>query len=259
VKYLKPLKAGDPVSSGPASAGAWNELADAAQYVERLRRVGPNAAGRPLFADRTMVMVENASGYARDRFDVLGISDSILNPTDSANAFKSQMCLEGDTPATPDHYGKFVVLAQPLASNGIGWAWISGVCVVQIDFDYDDQPYADIKDADAGLLVADEGGAAQVLWKEADTGTLWAIVRLGVPHYTILRGKLDANLNAGSSAAMSIWEGDTLADSGRNVTVYDHAGMLGTGKKIASTTVVTASWTSGKWYVLTSAACEVAQ
>jgi hypothetical protein len=52
---------------------------------------------------------------------------------------------------------------------------------------------------------------------------------------------------------MSIWEGAPLADSGRNVTVYDW--FLASGKKIASGARVAAVWNSGKWYVDTTDTC----
>ena len=93
----------------------------------------------------------------------------------------------------------------------------------------------------------------QVLWKEEGTGSKWAVVRLGSPAYPKLFGKLDADLTAGSSATMSIWEGSTLADSGRNITVHDW--FLPTGKKLKSGAKVAAVWNSGKWYVDTTDTC----
>ena len=254
--HIARVKSGDPLSAGPGSAAAWSEVVGAVEYVERLRSSGVNQAGKPLFADRTMVLVKNGSGVTRDRFSVLGIYNSIISPTTSENLFKQQVYLEGVTPTVPDYCGKFAILAQSLKDDAIGWAWVSGVCVCQVDYDYAAQPYADIKDSDAGLLEAGEGGSAKVLWKETGTGTLWSVVRIGVPHYPILRGKLDGDLTAGGSATMSIWEAATLADSGRNVTVYD-PGAITALKKIASGSGLTASWTSGKWWMLAPYTCEV--
>jgi len=247
---------GDPLKI-PASVYA--EMLDVVQYVRILRNSESSSLVR-LARDRGLVKIKNESGADCARFEVLGIDGIIdaINPTDNLPAWKNEPVLSGITPATPTHCGRFVVLVEPLADDAIGWACLSGVVPVQVDFTYDAAVYADVTNADDSKLTAGEGGMT-VLYKGTGTGAKWALVKMGVPYWPILRGKLDANLNAGSSAAMSVWEGDTLADSTRNVTVYDHAGMLGTGKKIASTTVVTASWTSGKWYVLTSAACEVAQ
>jgi hypothetical protein len=70
----------------------------------------------------------------------------------------------------------------------------------------------------------------------------------------VLFGKLDGTLSAGSSATMSIWAGNPLADTTQNVTVYDWyleaAGSLATGTKVK------AEMYSGLWYV-TTAECPV--
>jgi hypothetical protein len=65
-------------------------------------------------------------------------------------------------------------------------------------------------------------------------------------------GKLDGVLNQGSSATMSIWAGDPLADTGDNITVYDW--FLGSGESIASGKKVKAEFICGKWYA-TAAEC----
>lgn len=65
-------------------------------------------------------------------------------------------------------------------------------------------------------------------------------------------GKLDGALSQGSSATMSIWAGDPLADTGDNITVYDW--LLGSGESIASGKKVKAEFICGKWYA-TSAEC----
>jgi hypothetical protein len=260
--HLRHLKSGDALDLGPQSAKAWNEAVDAARLVERLRKSGANAIDKPpAFGSQTLVRIRNASGVDVDRFGILGITDSVLDPTYSLNEWKCKIVFEGDTPATPDHYGKFVILAQPLKNGQIGWGFVSGICVVQVDYTYNDSPYADIKNGDDGVLLADEGGAAQVLWSEGGTESQWSIVRLGRPVYPTIRGKLDGDLNSGSSATMSVWAGATLADTSRNVTLYDSSTLpfISSGKKIASGTAVTASFTAGKWYLDTPAACEVDQ
>ena len=84
-----------------------------------------------------------------------------------------------------------------------------------------------------------------------DAAPIWEIVQN--PGKPRLFGRLDGDLSAGSSATMSIWEGSTLADSGRNVTVYDW--FLPTGKKLTYGAKVAAVWNSGKWYVDTTDTC----
>lgn len=236
-------------------ADIYNRFLSTIQYVEQLRR-GQKPDTQRMPRDCGLVCVKNASGAAVARFAVLGI-DGMIAATDPANnveSFKNGPCLSGRTPALETHRGKFVIVLQPLAADAIGWAVASGVVPVKVDFTYAGQPYADAKDTDKTALAGGEGGAAQVLWKESGTGAKWALVRVGMPTYPKLLGKLDGDLTqATGSATMSVWEGSTLADSGRNVTVYDW--FLATGKKIASGAKVAAEFKSGKWYVDTTGTC----
>jgi hypothetical protein len=146
-----------------------------------------------------------------------------------------------------------VVLAEAVRNGAVGWGVACGVVPCKVDLTYSGQPYADVAAGDRGKLAAGEGGAAQVLWKDEGTGTKWAVIRLGAPTYPKLFGKLDGDLFANSSATMSIWEGAPLADSSRNITVYDW--FLPSGKKLASGAKVAAFWASGKWYVDTTDTC----
>ena len=77
----------------------------------------------------------------------------------------------------------------------------------------------------------------------------------------ILHGKLDGDLNSGSSATMSVWADDPLADTGDNVTIYDSSTLpfITAAYKIPSGRAVTATHKSGKWYLHTIAGCEVDQ
>lgn len=195
------------------------------------------------------IRIKNESGADVDRFGILGIDD-LLTDVEEPNPVFS-----GIEPATPDHYGKFAVLLNSLVDDDIGLACVAGVVNVQVSFTYSDSPYADVLDGDDAKLVGSEGGMP-ILYKETGTGTKWALVQMGVPHYPVIRGTLDAALTVGSSATMSVWDGATLADSGRNVTVYDW--WLGTGRQLASGTKVSATWHSGKWYLEVSADCDEA-
>lgn len=256
---LRRPQRGDPLK---IPAFVYAEMLDTVEFVRGLRRSDSASLVR-LARDRGLVKVKNESGSDVARFGILGIDGiiSAINPTDDLAAWKNEPVLSGNTPDTDDHYGKFVVLVEPLADDAIGWGLASGVVPVQISFTYSDSPYADITNSDATKLTADEGGAAQVLYKETGTGTKWTLCRIGTPHRPVIRGKLDADLNSGSSATMSVWAGATLADTGRNVTVYDASSLpaITASKKIASGKGLSASWHDGKWHLLTPYACEVDQ
>jgi hypothetical protein len=171
--------------------------------------------------------VKNASGAARDRFDVLGIDDCWLDPAVGLEAWQSQMPLEGTTPAVADHDGRFVALIMPGAEDQIVWAVASGLAVAQVEVTsgLDWYEYADVTDGDATKLTLFPAGAAQVLWKESGTGTKWAIVRLGVPGIMgPFYAKCDEELVAGGSGTVSIYRrgpgGDWDTDTGRDVEAY---------------------------------------
>jgi hypothetical protein len=74
-------------------------------------------------------------------------------------------------------------------------------------------------------------------------------------HYANVHlGKLDAELSAGGSATVSLWEfttGATGRDTGRNVTAYDY--FLASGSLDANTKVKV-EWIGGRWFV-TAASC----
>ena len=70
------------------------------------------------------------------------------------------------------------------------------------------------------------------------------------------KGKLDGDLEQGSSATVSLWhhDGDSLVDTGVNVTAYDW--FLKTGETISSgLKVKVAKHQDGKWWV-EAAECE---
>ena len=199
--------------------------------------------------------MKNITGDSLGRDSIVGIGDALITPDGNLTQFRTQQIVEADTPTTPDHFGLWGVLTQPLRKDGIGWAQVSGLRAVQVDFDYEDQPYADIETDDLEKLKGGEGGA-RVIWKPEGTGIKWAVVRLGALVYPKLLGKLDEDLTQATGyATMSVWEGATLADSDRNVTAYDW--FLATGKKLASGVKVAAEWHAGKWYVDTTGTCPV--
>jgi len=163
-------------------ASDWNSFADAANahMAQQFSGGAPSDAARPGAAG--LVLVKNASGAARDRFDVLGISGVLIDPDDSEAGFLERVALSGATPDEDLHLGKFVILAEPAASGAIARAWAFGACPVSIDVDdVDEADYADIADGVTGYLTAGLTGGARILWREGGTGQQWALVVTGVP------------------------------------------------------------------------------
>src|SRR5690606_16315594 len=125
-------------------ADDWNRIVDATRafYEQQAPgRGGPATAG--IVRQSGVVLVKNASGQAQDRFAVLGIDAPIIPPDAEGNEdeFKRQVALSCVTP-TADHAGRFVVLLEPLADGAIGRACVSGVTVVRLQVENEDDTIA---------------------------------------------------------------------------------------------------------------------
>lgn len=155
---------------------AWNELMRLAQANRA--RVGDVGDGPFTGPEIPTVTVRNDSGGAVGQYGVLGINSVIIAPTQNAHLFQSVIGLAGITPSTASHMGKFVVLAEPLANGQIGKGWAEGVFPAKISITNVTHKFADIKAADASLLLSGTTGSARILWAESGTGSKMAIVRI---------------------------------------------------------------------------------
>jgi len=222
-------------------AGTFNTMVDAAKAWKSGRAgYGSTAAGyRP--PDTDVVLVENDSGGDRDRFDILGVDDVIISPTDNEDEFANRVMLSGTTPNPATHLGRFVVLLEPIADGEIGRASISGVCPCEIDVIDSAHAYADINpdSGDRYTPASRQFGSAEILWKESGTGTKWAVLRLGSPKL-FRRFELKTSLAIGGTATAHPldWTGaayaaDTASDN--EFTVYDSLGMYHGWARVAGT------------------------
>jgi len=159
-------------------ASTYNAFVDAAQDYQR-RKLSQQSTGQSTSRDADMVLIKNGSGADRARFEILGINTPVITPTDNLDEFRNRVALSGVVPTAANHWGKFVVLAEPIRNGLLGQAWLSGVCPVKVDVANANHWHADIADNSAANLKSSGGGAAQILWKESGTGVKWAVVRLG--------------------------------------------------------------------------------
>jgi len=161
-------------------AAAYNAFIDAAvDYRRRTARIGQKA--EPSQRQASIVLVRNDSGGDLNRLAVLGVDAPVIDPAANEDEFKNRVALVGVTPAGDTHVGKFVVLAEPIASGKIGRAYAAGVCPVRIDVPDEDHeyPFAEIAEGVTDNLKVSYYGSAAVLWREGGTGVQWAVVRLG--------------------------------------------------------------------------------
>jgi hypothetical protein len=207
---LKKVKPGDPLA---IPAATFNTFVDAAQdFLRRQRDVGRTpVADRPPFET---VLLKNASGADRGRFDVLGIDAPVFTPTDSLETFTNGIALVGVTP-TDSHAGNFAVLVEPIQAGQIGRACILGACPVKVNVVSASDAFADVEASVTTRLKSGSSGAARILWKESGTGEKWAVVRLGNPAggASDIPVKLTASLGGGSyTGKEQVWTGSAWSD-----------------------------------------------
>lgn len=171
---LKKVQPGAPLR---IPAAAYNAFIDAA--VEMRNRRFDRSSTQNSQSDTQTILVRNDSGEDRDRFEVLGIDAPIIDPDDNSQAFTDRIALCGVVPHEDGHQGRFVILAEPLATGKIGRAWVAGVCVTKVDVRDAAHGFADIADGEMGHLQSSTSGAATILWKPDGIGIQWAVIRFG--------------------------------------------------------------------------------
>lgn len=132
--------------------------------------------------DGTRVRIRNDNGADCDQFGILGISGSVFDPATHLQTFKQQTVLTGYLPGDwvghSSVHGGFVITCEPIPTGKIGWAWVSGVCVVKINVLNNTHGFADADTVahDVTALVSRRSGPCTILFKEDGVGLKWAIV-----------------------------------------------------------------------------------
>jgi len=108
----------------------------------------------------------------------------------------SDRILEIDDPDNDDYAEKWVLSAEDIPDNAIGWAYCGGVVSCKINVTDADHGYAEIPETPIGpdfdVLDSAVSGSAQILWKESGTGEKEAVIRFpfkvaaasGIIHFT---------------------------------------------------------------------------
>ena len=122
------------------------------------------------------VLVLNNSGSDVDRYGVLGISGVAISPADNAIEWDMRPVFTGVTPVV-GHFGKTVILLEPITNGDIGRAFVEGVFPALINVRDTHDGYADLLHSDSTKLQSYPGGHYQILWAESGTGTKKAWVR----------------------------------------------------------------------------------
>jgi hypothetical protein len=128
---------------------------------------------------RATIRVKNTSGADLERFSAAAILGVLIDPGDNAEAFAATPGFTVAMPVAEDvGTGRIVITAEPIIAGGIGRAYASGVCIAKIDVTDEAHTHADVAD-DETMLASSTSGPLSILWKEAGTGVVFALVRFG--------------------------------------------------------------------------------
>ena len=207
-------QAGDPLVF---PADAYNAFADTAEAHQQGTLDAENLpAAEPPQQQSGVIWVKNGTGNDRGRFDVVGLSTPIVQPSENLDEFKRQVTFAGVSPALPTHLHQFAVLQDAVPDGEIGRAVVSGVTAVQVDVQHEGDTTAGVADGTFASLKSGLPGAA-ILWKESGTGTKWAIVRLGAARRVTFPAKITGNASLGTNRWKYAWtEQEYVGDSVQN-------------------------------------------
>ena len=188
--YIK-VRPGEPLR---LPAGLYNGLVDLYR-AWREGRLGGGAAPPPPPADHPgVIIVKNDSGADQDRLAILGIAAPFEAPADYEEGFLREVGLKCVIPYLGSHFGRFVILQNPIPDGGYGKALVFGITAVKIDMENEAHQFADVDDGVTTVLASGTSGAARIIWVESGTGEKWAYVALagGLPQcltdYDVLVG-----------------------------------------------------------------------
>lgn len=157
-------------------ARTYNEMTS---LIEKDRASGLSMQAKNTRSNTDFVLVKNISGSDVARFGVLGIAGILFDPATALPAFTTRTVFTGEMPAETHQTGRFLICAEPIRNGAIGRAWADGIVTVRIDVQDASHNYATVKPDDSTQLVSADQGLCYILYKEAGTGTKWAVVRYG--------------------------------------------------------------------------------
>lgn len=172
---------------------AWNELMDMLEWYRRTIPFQRDAKQEPpRYRPCSTVLVKNDTGTNLDRGAIVSFDGCEYDPAeeDQIDLFRATPIFSAGTPAFPGDIGRFAVLLQPLETEAIGHAAISGEVWCKVYMDKQGRPFADI-DPDGfsptDRLTGLEYGGAEILYIEGqdDAAEDWeygekhALVRIG--------------------------------------------------------------------------------
>ncbi len=242
------------------SRTAYNQMIDMLNWWKGSAfRTGAGRQNNLFDFDQSVFLIKNGSGSDfGTSYGVLGIDGPLYTPTENETEFKNLTPLTGVEPSVASHAGgKWCVLLEPVANEKIGRACLAGVVPVRVYVNGAADEFIDVIAAETvggeTTYLGTGASGAKIIWLEDDTEEtiVWALVHLssgsgGIGNEMCI-GILDASLEQGGSATVSVWEGGE--DTGDNITAYDWLMKEGTEDIAAGKKVICAK-INDTWYVV---------
>lgn len=221
-----------------------NAVLEATEFYQNVIRNGggglSRAAGR---RDTNTVDVKNLTGGALVVGNVVQLGSLLLG----TNSFDgAHFWLQGNTPSAPAT-ARYAIVAQPMASNAIDEAFISGCCLCKVNVGDTDHTHA-YPVASATVLTSGYWGPVEILSPLSSTGEQLVYGRLISMTGTRLKAVADAAITYDSSGTVSVWrEG---SDTGENLTA--HLNWMHGDENIDSGSELLIEWFAdeGKWIIV---------
>jgi hypothetical protein len=200
--------------------------------------------------------INNNSGSAQPWCGVLGIDSWAIGPGTDLDGFRRKPILQGVTPATPTHVGKWAVLLDACPAGGMCQCAVAGVVPVQVYVNATTDQYCDVTAAQtvSGTTVylsTGQSGAEILLLDPSATagGIFWAIVRVGfasgVVPFELYDDLAPWYSNLAGTMTPSAWQ--LKGDFSRNTDlpkVTLHSDVLSNGRAFGSNHA--AGWTGAR-------------
>jgi hypothetical protein len=179
--FISKVKSGDPLAM---TAAAFNTIADAVNDWAAQQRTLSQGGMFSQGASET-ITVRNQSGQPRAQYDVVGLNDAVLKPSDNLPLFAERIVLNASKPDLGSHLERWAILLEPAKNAAFARARISGLCMARVLMMDEAHSQACIKENDAlQLQSCAAGGSSQILWVEPPEDRqnpwAWAVVRLGI-------------------------------------------------------------------------------
>jgi hypothetical protein len=139
-------------------------------------------------AEPVGILVQNDSGGDLSKYGIVGLDDSLYDPTTDLTDFQAEPSFSAVTPDY-EHWRRFAVLAEDIDDGEQGRAWATGIVACQATVDAVTDRRAIIIPTDSDKLLTGESGPIELLSVPPGTGTQWVYVRLAPGALQYFSGK----------------------------------------------------------------------